>query len=117
MKAQTCTARFPPRMKREQGLRAAHFWRCSFSFARIYALRDKLTRSKHFREVRNLVTQGKPQVLSDNHFLLDKTEKKKIGDTTFVVSSFLRTGQAPAFLDILSNHAKEDLRIKQAKTL
>ena len=62
-----------------------------------------------------MVTQRQPQVLNDNHFLLDKTEKKKIGDTTYIVSSFLRTGKAPAFLDILSNHAKDDMQMKKAK--
>jgi hypothetical protein len=55
------------------------------------------------------------QVLPDNHYQLDKTKKQKIGDTTYVVSSFLRSGKGPAFLDILSIHAKEDLRIKQTK--
>ena len=62
-----------------------------------------------------MITQRQSAGLNDNHFLLDKTEKKKIGDTIYVVSSFLRTGHSPAFLDILSNHAKEDLRMNQAK--
>ena len=61
-----------------------------------------------------MVTQGKSKVLSDNHFQLDKTEKRKIGDTTYIVSSFLRTDKAPAFLDVLSNLAKEDLQINRA---
>lgn len=49
-----------------------------------------------------------------NIFQFDKIQHKKIGDTTYVVSSFLRTGKAPAFLDIVGNLAKDDLRIKQA---
>jgi len=61
-------------------------------------------------------TKDQQKAINDIPFLLDKTEKKKIGDTTYVVSSFLRTGKSPAFLDILSNHAKEDLQIKQVKT-
>ena len=59
-----------------------------------------------------MVTQEQP---SENHFLLDKTQKRKIGDTTYVVSSFLRTDNAPGFLDVLSNLAKEDLQLKHAK--
>lgn len=62
-----------------------------------------------------MFAQEQSNMLQDNHYQLDKTEKKKIGDTTYVVSSFLRTGKAPAFLDILSNHAKDDMQIKQAK--
>jgi len=59
-----------------------------------------------------MVTQEQP---NNNNYLLDKTIKRKIGDTTYVVSSFLRTDKAPAFLDIVGNLAKDELQIKQTK--
>ncbi len=61
-----------------------------------------------------MFAQEQSAVPKDNHFLLDKTQKQKIGDTTFVVSSFLRTGQAPAFLDIVGNLAKENMQTGQS---
>ena len=59
-----------------------------------------------------MVTQEQP---NNNQYTLDKTQKQKIGDTTYVVSSFLRTDKAPAFLDIVGNLAKDDLQIKPIK--
>ena len=60
-----------------------------------------------------MFAQEQSAVPKDNHYLLDKTQRQKIGDTTFVVSSFLRTEKAPAFLDIVGNLAKEDMQVKR----
>jgi len=50
-----------------------------------------------------------------DNFLLDRTGKQKVGKTTFTVSSFLRTGNAPAYLDILNSLVKEEIYIEQTK--
>lgn len=59
-----------------------------------------------------MFTQQQLNTPKDNSYSLDKTQKRKIGDTTYVVSSFLRTDKAPGFLDIVRNLAKENLQIK-----
>jgi hypothetical protein len=63
----------------------------------------------------NLRTSGeagpKPEHTAQASYALDKTKKQKIGDTTYLVSSFLRQGKYPAFLDILGGLLKRELQI------
>jgi len=61
-----------------------------------------------------MFTQEHPNRQTEK-YSLDRTGKQKIGNTTFTVSSFLRTGQAPAYLDIINNLVKEELHIEQKK--
>lgn len=47
--------------------------------------------------------------LKDN-YLLDKTGERKVGNNTYVVSSFLRVGDAPTFLDVVEKSVKRELQ-------
>ena len=40
----------------------------------------------------------------------DTTIKRKIGDTTYIVSSFLRTGKYPNFLELLNKVLTQELQ-------
>lgn len=59
-----------------------------------------------------LAQPHQPSHTSTTDYALDKVKKQKIGDTTFVISSFIRTEKAPAFLDILSELLEQELKLK-----
>ena len=49
----------------------------------------------------------------EQNFKQDTTEKRKIGDTTYIVSSFLRTGKYPNFLDLFNKLLNREIQESQ----
>ena len=55
------------------------------------------------------------EVFMTESYLLDKTQERKIGETTFIVSSFVRSDNSPDFLDILNDLIKKKLETNTLK--